>query len=56
LENLVVEPKTLGMGTLSGWFSKGLQKPWSSKYSTKMFSNDFVNMELDMGVEELVVL
>jgi hypothetical protein len=54
---LVVEPKTLRLGTLSPErFQKCFQKPWSSTYSTEMFPNDFVNMELGMGVKELVVL
>jgi hypothetical protein len=43
---LVVEPKTLGLGILSG---KDFKKPWSSCYSIEMFTNGFINMELDMG-------
>jgi hypothetical protein len=38
LEKLVVEPKTLGWEKLSEKFRKWLQKPWSSIYSTEMFS------------------
>jgi hypothetical protein len=44
---LEVEPKTLGLGILSGRF----RKPWSSCYSIEMFPNGFINMELDMGDE-----
>jgi hypothetical protein len=57
LEKLVVEPKTLGLGTLSGKISKMFfENLGVVNYSTEMFSNGFVNMELDMGVKELVVI
>jgi hypothetical protein len=49
---LVVEPKTLGLGILSGKiFRKCFRTPWSSCYSIEMFTNGFINMELDMGGE-----
>jgi hypothetical protein len=48
---LVVEPKTLGLEYSLERFRKSLCKPWSSCYSIEMFSNGFINMELDMGDE-----
>jgi hypothetical protein len=49
---LVVEPKTLGFGILSlERFRKCFRKPWSSCYFIEVFSNGFINMELDMGDE-----
>jgi hypothetical protein len=48
---LIVEPKTLGLGILSGKISKMFRKPWSSCYPIEMFTNGFINMELDMGDE-----
>jgi hypothetical protein len=45
---LVVEPKTLGWEHSLERFRKCFRKPWSSHYSTEMFSNCFINMELDM--------
>jgi hypothetical protein len=48
---LVVEPKTLGWDNSRESFENDFRKPWSSLYSTEMFSNDFEIMELDMGVK-----
>jgi hypothetical protein len=48
----VVEPKTLGIGiTLRKKIQKWFRKPWSSCYFIEMFSNGFINKELDMGHE-----
>jgi hypothetical protein len=51
LGKLVVEPKTLGLGILSGKISKCFRKPWSRCYSIEMFTKGFINLELDMGGE-----
>jgi hypothetical protein len=48
---LVVEPKTLGLGILSGKIFENVRTPWSRCYSIEMFTNGFINMELDMGGE-----
>jgi hypothetical protein len=49
LGKLVVEPKNLGWENSQESFENCLQKPWSSIYSTKMFSNGFRNMKMDLG-------
>jgi hypothetical protein len=38
---LVVEPTTLGWENSRESFKKCFRKPWSSIYSTEMFSKDF---------------
>jgi hypothetical protein len=54
---LVVEPKTLGWEKLSEKCQKWFQKPWSSIYSTKIFSRLFWDRwNLGYGRKELVVL
>jgi hypothetical protein len=43
---LLVDPKTLGWEHSKTNFKKCFQKPWSSSYSTEMFSK--MVLELDM--------
>jgi hypothetical protein len=48
--------KNSRMGKLSEKFQKWFRKPWSSIYSTEMFSKWFWTNELVMEEKELVVL
>jgi hypothetical protein len=49
LEKCVVEQKTLGWENSRESIENCHRKPWSSIYSTKMFSNGFRNMKMDLG-------
>jgi hypothetical protein len=42
-EKLLVEPKTLGLGTLKEKILKFFQKPWGSIYFIEIFSKRFWN-------------
>jgi hypothetical protein len=51
LGRLLVEPKTLGWGTLKEKFRKCFRKPWCSIYSIEMFSKMVLDQK-ELGMEE----